>query len=413
MNHSAYWLINVRLESGYGYEQGRIVETHAEICHIRVEDGKIAAISDSGSRPNDGLPQYDAAGLLMLPAFKEMHIHIDKTYYGGPWRAVRPIASIFERFAEERELLPQLLPTARERAENMLGMLVGYGSTHVRTHCNIDPVVGLHNLEAAMRALETFSGKLTHEVVAFPQHGLLRSDAIGLVRDAMSHGATHVGGVDPASVDENIEKSLQTIMDIAVQANAGVDIHIHDRGELGLATMHRLADLTEQAGWQNRVTVSHAFGFAGAVEAAAAELAERFAGLGISVASTVPIGTMIMPIPMLREKGVNVELGNDSITDHWSPFGIGDCLEKAGRLAELYRYADERSLAEALGFITGGVLPLDANGKRVWPAVGDKADAVLVQASCSSEAVARRAKREAVLFGGAVVAGSLAGAPAR
>ncbi|QHT60974.1 amidohydrolase family protein [Paenibacillus lycopersici] len=412
MTRSAYWLVNVRLESGYCYEDGAIVGTATDICHIRVEDGVIAAIAASGAKPADGLPQQDAAGLLMLPAFKEMHIHIDKTYYGGPWKAVRPAASIFDRFEEERRLLPQLLPTAQQRAENMLGMLLGYGSTHVRTHCNIDPVVGLNNLEATIRALRTYAGKISGEVVAFPQHGLLRSDSAGLVREAMKHGATHVGGVDPATVDENIERSLQTIMDIAVEADAGVDIHIHDRGELGLATMHRLADLTEEAGRQGRVTVSHAFGFAGAIEAAA-ELAERYAALGISITSTVPIGSMIMPIPMLRAKGVRVELGNDSITDHWSPFGTGDCLEKAGRLAELYRHVDERSLGESLGYITGGVIPLDGSGKRIWPAVGDKADAVFVQAGCSAEAVARRAKREAVLVGGTIAAGSLKDAAVR
>jgi cytosine/adenosine deaminase-related metal-dependent hydrolase len=293
----------------------------------------------------------------------------------------------------------------------MLRMLLGYGSTHVRTHCNIDPVVGLHNLEATMRALSAFEGKLSAEVVAFPQHGLLRSDAAGLVREAMKYGATHVGGVDPSSVDGDIGKSLQTIMDIATEANAGVDIHIHDRGEAGIATMHRLADLTEEAGWQGRVTVSHAFGFAGD-ETAAAELAERFAGLGISVTSTVPFGGTIMPIPMMRGKGVRVELGNDSITDHWSPFGTGDCLEKAGRLAELYRFVDERSLAESLGFITGGVTPLSAEGARVWPAVGGAAAAVFVRASCSAEAVARRASREAVLFAGRIVSGALAEASA-
>jgi len=407
MTNSAYWLTNVRLETGYRYEENEIAGTETDLYRVRIENGRMTEIVPAADNPpGDGLPSRDAGGLLLLPAFKEMHIHIDKTYYSGPWKAVKPVAGIFGRIEEERELLPKLLPTARQRAEHMLAMLLGFGSTHVRTHCNVDPVVGLRNLEATMHALQTYSGKLSSEVVAFPQHGLLRSDAVQLVREAMRHGATHVGAVDPATVDENIEKSLQTMMDIAVQADAGVDIHIHDRGETGIRTMHRLAELTEQAGWQGRVTVSHAFGFAGEA-GAAAELAERFAGLGISVTSTVPIGGLIMPIPMLRGKGVRVELGNDSITDHWSPFGTGDCLEKAGRLAELYRFVDERSLGEALGFITGGVTPLDAEGKRVWPVAGDAADAVLVQASCSAEAVARRAKRVAVLFGGEVVSEAL------
>lgn len=404
---SAYWLLNVRLESGYHYDNGRVTGTKSEICHIRIEDGKIAEIVSDAPAQTGDLPVLDAKQLLMLPSFKEMHIHIDKTYYGGPWKAVKPVSSIFGRIEEERELLPKQLPTAQERAEKMLGMMLGFGSTHIRTHCNIDPVIGLKNLEATMRALETFSGKISAEVVAFPQHGLLRSQVVDLVKQAMRQGATFVGGVDPATVDENIEKSLQTIMDIAVETDSGIDVHIHDRDHLGIFTMNRLADLTEEAGWQGRVTVSHAFGFAGAPAGPAAELAERFAALGITVTSTVPTGAITMPIPMLNEKGVKVELGNDSITDHWSPFGIGDNLELVGRLAEVYRYIDEFPLSQSLGYITGGRTPLDRDGNRVWPAVGDEASVVFVHASCAAEAVARRSKRQAVMYQGSIVSGSL------
>ncbi|MCQ6557300.1 amidohydrolase family protein [Paenibacillus mendelii] len=400
------WLTNVRLEKGYIYEDGEITGTETDIYHIRIQDGVIAEIVPSDQvQLDDELLKVDSKEWLMLPSFKEMHIHIDKTYYGGPWKAVRRTGGIFGRIAEERELLPKLLPTAQHRAEGILATLLAFGSTHVRTHCNIDPVIGLSNLEATMRALEHYSDKLSYEVVAFPQHGLLRSNVAPLVREAMKQGATFVGGVDPATVDENIEKSLQTIMEIAVEANAGVDIHIHDQGEAGISTMKRLADLTEEAGWHGRVTVSHAFGFAGIAAGSASELAARFAELGISIASSVPIGGRSMPIPLLHEQGVTVELGTDSLTDHWSPFGNGDNLEKVGRLAELYGYSDERSLSQALGFITGGVTPLNREGEQVWPRIGDTAHVVFVEASCSAEAVARRSPRMATLFHGNVVSG--------
>lgn len=405
--NASYWLTNVRLETGYLYENDIVCGTKTDIHHVKIEDGKIAEIVSSNTPLNTTLETYDALNMLMLPSFKEMHIHIDKTYYGGPWKAVKPSTSIFDKFQEERELLPKLLPTAKDRAEKMLDLLLGFGSTHVRTHCNIDPVVGLKNLEATMQALDSFSGKMSHEVVAFPQHGLLRPGVEKLIREAMQQGATLVGGVDPHTVDQDIDKSLYTILDIAVEANAGVDIHIHDRDHLGMHTMNRLADFTEQAGLHGKVTVSHAFGFAGVSTGKVVELAERFAELGISITSTVPIGKLIMPIPLLQEKNVKVELGTDSITDHWSPFGTGDNLEKAGRLAELYGYVDELSLSQSLGVITGGITPLNKDGKRVWPNVGDEATVNLVRATCSAEAVARRAKREAVFFKGNLVSGSL------
>ena len=65
----------------------------------------------------------NANGLLALPAFEEMHIHIDKTYYGGPWKACTPVKSIFTRIHEEQTILPKQLETAKGRAEKMLQLL--------------------------------------------------------------------------------------------------------------------------------------------------------------------------------------------------------------------------------------------------------------------------------------------------
>lgn len=404
----SYWLTNVRLEKGFIYNEKKIITgTETETCHILIEKGKISSIISAKESISDTNPQHDVKGLLMIPSFKEMHIHIDKTYYGGPWKACTPaVNGVKTRIQEEQALLPQLLPTAQERAEKMLDLVLGFGSTHIRTHCNVDPVIGLKNLEATVQALEGYKEKLSYEIVAFPQHGLLRSQSVELIKSAMKNGANLVGGVDPASIDENIERSLETIMDIAVESNSDIDVHLHDPDHLGLFTMQRLASLTEEAGWQGRVTVSHAIGLADLSVIEATSLAERFSELGISITSTVPILRTI-PIPLLHDKGVKVELGNDSITDHWSPFGIGDNLEKAGRLAERFRMIEEQSLAQSLQFITGGTTPLNQSGVQVWPKLGDDANLVLVKASCSAEAVARRSKRAAVFFKGKLVSGSI------
>ena len=69
----------------------------------------------------------NANGLLALPAFEEMHIHIDKTYYGGPWKACTPVKSIFTRIHEEQTILPKQLETAKGRAEKMLQLLLENG----------------------------------------------------------------------------------------------------------------------------------------------------------------------------------------------------------------------------------------------------------------------------------------------
>ncbi len=106
-------------------------------------------------------------------------------------------------------------------------------------------------------------------------------------------------------------------------------------------------------------------------------MAERLASLGIDITSTVPIRRHVSPVPLLHRQGVKVSLGNDSITDHWSPFGTGDMLQKANCLAERLRWIDERSLGNALQFITGGNSILADHGNRHWPKLGMKPKSTL------------------------------------
>ncbi|MCM3749372.1 amidohydrolase [Paenibacillus pasadenensis] len=412
MKPDAFWLTNVLLESGYRLENGAVTGTDSEICHLLIEDGKIARIEPAALvEIGSELPRLDAQGLLALPPFKEMHNHLDKTYMGGPWTSCIPARSLADRLELEALELPILAKTVRERAELLLALFAQSGVTHVRTHVNIDPYIGLQNLESVRLALEQFEDKLTYEIVAFPQHGSLKNDVPRLMRQAMREGATLVGGLDPAGIDGRIEAALDQMMDIAVECNADIDMHLHDSGQLGLYTMKKLTDVTREAKWHDRVAVSHAFALGEVPLGRADDMAQMFAELGMSVMSTAPINRSIPPIPLLRDRGVAVELGNDGFYDSWSPFGSGDVLEKAWRLADRFRWTDELSLAQALAFITGGVTPLNKEGARVWPKAGDEASMVFAEASCSAEAVARRANRPAVMYKGKLSAGALATEP--
>ena len=396
---TALWITNVRLETGFISENEQITGTSTEICHLKIEDGKIAEISQLAPDSNES--QLDAKQKLLLPSLRDMHIHIDKTYYGGPWKACTPITNgIFTRLEEEKELLPKLLPTAQERAEKMIELYLTNGHTHIRTHCNVDPVIGLKNLEATVNALKKYEDVLTYDIVAFPQHGLLRSGSVQLIRDAMKNGATLVGGVDPATVDRNIEKSLHTIFEIAAEHNKGVDIHLHDPNSLGAFTFERMADYTKEAGMAGRATISHGIALADLSGDALAEMAAILKEQEIDVTTTIPINRTTIPVPALDRYGIPVSVGHDSITDHWSPFGTGNTIQKLGTLAERFRMIDEYSLSSVLKFATGGITPLNKAGERVWPKGGDDATMMLVDAACSAEAIARRAPVEALFFKG-------------
>lgn len=404
-----YVLSNVRLEERFIREGDDISATQTGLYSIEINQGKVIQIT-AGTLSGSSLPQVDAQGALLLPATRDMHIHLDKTFYSGPWQAPMPRKgkTIMDMIAREQILIPQLLPTSVTRAENLIALLQSKGSTVARSHCNIDPVSGLKSLEHLQTALAKHQTDFSCEIVAFPQHGLLHSNVDALMREAMQMGVQWVGGLDPTNVDGAMEKSLDAMFQIALDNNKGVDIHLHETTPAGVAAIHYMIDTVEKTpALKGKLTISHAFALSTLTPAEVEETAPRLAAQGITIASTVPIGRIMMPLPQLYAHGVNIVTGTDSVIDHWSPFGTGSMLEKANVFAQLYGYSDEYGLSRALRIATGDILPLSNQGERVWPAAGDEANMMLVAASCSAEAVARISPVVATFHQGQKVFGQL------
>ncbi|NRG47532.1 amidohydrolase family protein [Bacillus sp. CRN 9] len=407
LNHQIYWLKNVKIESGFKWENGQVVETETEIVHLLISHGKIERITKSLEDITNDYLQKEVEGLLLIPSFVEKHVHLDKTYMGGKWQSCIPASSVIERCEIEKNILKSLPTETHVRAERLLKQLLSFGSTHVRTHVDIYPEVGIRNLEEVQAAIQNFSDQMFVEIVAFAQHGLLKKETINYMKQAVKHGAGIVGAVDPATVDNNIEASLVQLMELAVEGNADIDLHLHDPGHLGTFTMKRLAHLTLEAGWQGRVSISHAFGLGGVSLKEARETAELLKEAGISIVTSLPIGKDIPPVDFLDECGIQVAIGNDNIFDSWWPTGNGDILERATRLIERYRWTNEVSLSQILKFITGGITTLDRNGQQQWPKTGDSANFLFIDASCSAEVIARRIKPNGVMYKGNLVYGEL------
>ena len=402
-----YVLRNVRLETGYDRDAEGVSGTRTALFDVRIAGGKIAAVSPAGRSASPGARGYDAQGLLMLPAFRDMHIHLDKTFYGDPWRAPRLKHGIPGQIAIEQRLMPGMLAGVESHAERLVSLLQSKGTTFARSQCNVDPVVGVQNLVHLKRALDRRNDTFGHEIVAFPQHGLIRVNLEKTMREAMSLGATHVGGIDPTTLDGGLERSVDTVVQIALDFKAPIDMHLHEPAPSGIAAIKRIADHVEkEPSLRGKVTFSHCFCLEDLSDAEAADMAGLMAQAGMSVASTVPMGKKIMPIPILLEKGVPVYVGTDTVVDFWGVFGTCDALLKAWTACQLYGWSDEFGLSQSLRLATGGPIPLSPTGEQLWPKPGDAADVVLVRAACAAETVARMTPRSTVLHQGRLAAGA-------
>ncbi|MFD2203721.1 amidohydrolase [Shivajiella indica] len=386
-HHSKFMLKNVRMETGFIRDEIEVIATETKLFTVTVENGKISEILPN----NPAADAIDAQGYLMLPAMKDMHIHLDKTYYSGPWKARESkFRTVKELIEHEKEVIPTLLPHSTERAKKLIELLHSKGTDFARSHVNIEPTSKLDSLKNLQKALEAKEAGFGAELVAFPQHGVFYSGSQDLMREAAGMGVDFIGGVDPYSIDGHIEKTVDFTVQLALDYGKGLDIHLHETGESGLQTVEYLiAKVKENPVLKGKTYLSHCF-ILGALDSKTLEATcEALADAQIGITTTVPIGYNVMPIPKLIEHGIPVMAGTDCVTDHWQPFGTGSMLDKAKTMAELYRYNHEFGLSRCLGIGTKGVTPLDKDGNQVWPKVGDKASFNLVAASCSAEAVAR------------------------
>ena len=399
------WIKNVYLETGYEEVSPNKFVTITAKFALEIENGKVKTISQ-GSIEND-IDVIDAKGYLALPSLQDNHIHLDKGYFGGDWQAVVPASGVAERIQEEKGFLRDFLPETPKKAQALIDLICGKGATFLRVQTNVDSVIGLENLACVKRVLEKNKHRLDYEIVAFPQHGTVLTEEKGLLSQALdSDGELILGGLDPATIDKDIERSIHTTFTLASHYNREIDYHLHDRGTLGLFEIDRIMDYTKKHQLEGRVQISHALALADGDKETIQRMAKRLADAGIGINTTIPIDTTVLPVLLLQENGVRVKVVNDNINDHWSPFGSGDLIERASRAAEVFSMKDEKSLSKAYSLVSNGLTPLDTKGNQQWPKIGDQANILFTKAVSSAHLIARICPERVVMFKGALVSGS-------
>lgn len=372
--------------------------------HIEVEGGRIAALLPV-STPPTGKNTIDLGDAFVIPPLVDGHIHLDKTLLGLPWVPNQATGNrVADRIEAERKVRAARTLPEVETGSNLARQVMASGTLHMRTHVDIDNQLGLRNLHEILKVRERFRDLVTIEIVAFPQSGVLRSPGTADLLDAaISEGADLVGGLDPIGIDGDLDGHLDAIFGVAAKHGVGVDIHLHDGGESGIAQMLAITQRTEAAGLQGKVAISHAFALGSVPTDSAARMADVLARARIAIMSHGPGGATIPPLKLLKEHGVEVFGGSDNIRDAWSPFGNGDMLDRAMMIAYRANFRHDHELALAFEMVTDAgarVLGLTDYGLRV----GGPADFVTVEAGTLAEAVATRRRRKLVVKAGRVIA---------
>jgi cytosine/adenosine deaminase-related metal-dependent hydrolase len=229
------------------------------LVDLLATDGVIARIGAGLTAPT-GATVVDGHGGILLPALVDAHMHLDKTFWGLPWRAHEAGPTTRERIENERRLRRKLALPTEVQAERLVRQAVSRGTLHIRSHVDVDTEVGLRNFESVMTARSRLRDTVSIQVVAFPQSGVVsRPGTAELLEQAVKDGAELIGGVDPTGIDADAAGQLDVVFGIAGRHGAGVDIHLHDGGEEGAAQIRMIAERTRALGLAGKVAVSHAF----------------------------------------------------------------------------------------------------------------------------------------------------------
>jgi cytosine deaminase len=375
----------------------------SEAQDVALSAGRIVACRPAGGAPL-AAGDLDGGGQLLLPPLVESHCHLDKTLWGLPWRPNTAGPTLRDYIANERRVLRDVAAPLAERAGALLEQCIARGSLTFRCHVDVDPELGLRHVEALLALRERYADLIDLQFVAFPQTGLVsRPGTAELMREALRLGVENVGGLDPCGIDDDPIAQLEIVFGLATEFDRGIDIHLHDKGELGLWQIARIADYTARHGRQGRVMISHAYCLGMAPWEQVRPLAERLAALDISLLSSAPADCPVPPFLALRAAGVNLCLGSDGIRDAWTPLGTGDMLERAMLLAYRFDLGKDEDLAAA--FAAATACGARALGRRMASIEeGAPADFLLLPAQTLGDAIASRPLQRQVFKAGRLVA---------
>ena len=369
---------------------------------ILIENGKIARIGKDIATPA-GVAVEDGRAEIVIPGLVEAHTHLDKSLWGQPWYTNEVGPKLLDKIDNERQSKKRLdIDPARQSARQSIQSSL-MGSTHIRSHVDVDTEHGLWGVEGVMATRDAYRDVVDIELVAFPQSGLLRRPGtLELMEAAMKAGCEVVGGLDPCAIDRDPKGHLDAVFGLCQTYGKPLDIHLHEPGEMGLFSFDLIVERTRALGMAGKVTVSHAFCLGGD-PAQVDPLIEELVELDIAIMTTAPASRPAPPVKKLLAAGVRVCSGSDGIRDTWGPYGNADMLERAMfvGLRNNFRRDDELRLALDVCTTEGAkVMEIADYGLGE----GKAADLVILPGETVAEAIVTRSPKRRVLKRGRVVA---------
>lgn len=366
---------------------------------IGVRAGKIEAIVP---RLDAQAPAIDVGGRLVVPSLVETHVHLDKSCIldrcrletGSLDEAIREVAMLKSAFTAE---------DVYQRAKRSLERSIVNGVGHMRTHVELDPVIGLRGLDGIWPLIEEYLWALDLQLCVFPQEGLLNNPGTDeLMVAALKRGARVVGATPYTDTDPRGQ--IDRVFEMAREFDVDIDMHLDFFSTAKRMDLDYVCKVTERHRYGGRVSVGHVTTLSVLAPKRFSTIAKRLADVGVAVTvlpatdlfltgrhQTHAVMRGVTPAHKLVAQGVRCSISTNNVLNPFTPFG--DC--SLMRIANLYanvaqagRRDDMRACFDLITTEPAKLMRLADYGV----APGSSADLIVLDAATPEQALAEIAQ---------------------
>ena len=366
------------------------------LVDIAIAGSRIAAIEPDIQ--SDAVA-VEVCGRLVSAGLVETHVHLDKS------RIIDRCAPAAGRARDHMQRVSAVKPgftieDVYARAAETLEQSILNGVTHMRTHVEVDPNVGLRGFEALRQLAADYAWAVDLELCVFAQEGWTNvPETDGNVVAALERGAAVVGGAP--GYDPDRAGQIDRIFELALEYDRDIDIHLDVGPTADEMDIDLVCDLTERHGYGGRVAIGHGTKYSLLPPDRLRGLAERLASTGVAV-TVLPATDLfvtgrhqdhavvrgVADANALIASGANCSLSTNNVLNPFTPFGDCSLIRIANLYANVVQRGNDDELAECFEMLTrrsARLLRRDDYGVEV----GRPADLVVWDARAPAEAVAK------------------------
>ncbi|MEQ1771788.1 MAG: cytosine deaminase, partial [Devosia sp.] len=302
-----------------------------ERVDITLADGRVAALT-----PHAPGPGRDLDGGLVLPAFADIHTHLDKGHIwprkpnpDGTW-----MSALLATLEDRQELWSS--PDVARRMDFALRCAYAHGTAAIRTHLDSAPPQHEISWQLFAEMRDKWRDRIELQAVALFGPDILVDP---LLLDQVARKAKEFGGILGGSVAvyERSKEAMLALCEKAGELGLDIDLHTDETGDPNAHALEHLAEAVIETDFTGNLVAGHCCVLTVQDEVTQRRTIEKVARAGISIVSLpmcniylqdraadghrTPIRRGITLVHEFRAAGVKVAFASDNTRDPFYAYG--------------------------------------------------------------------------------------------